>query len=443
METIIIADDMTGSNVSNSLLAKQGFKVGTISQASELGKYSNYDAIGIHTDSRGVSAQEAYSRVKEQMVIAKDVDTKFYTKRIDSTMRGNVGSELDAMLDVLGDEYIGLVVPSFPDSEKIVIGNFMLVDGVLLENTDVKNDPTSPVNTSRIINVFRQQTNRQIGVISMETIIEGKEAIADTIISLKEYGTQIILFDACTNEDIDVIAEATILSNIKFVAVDPGPYTSSLVQIAYKDTDMATKKNLLFVIGSVSGVAISQIARFRAELDPYIVRVNSRAFLYEDMREDEKNNVVQNVIKNLNKSNMFLVATMINKEDKLDLKKEAEEAQMSVHDASEIISSSIADIGNMIARKMGDSLGGVYTSGGDITKAFLDYTDTTGIQIKDEIIPLAVYGEIMGGSLNGIPIVTKGGLIGDEFTLTECATYLQNRVIDSEVESKGELMQYV
>jgi len=439
MESIIIADDMTGSNVSNSLLAKDGFKVGTISKEEEIVNYENYDTLGIHTDSRGETKTEAYNIVKEKMISLKGTNPNFFTKRIDSTLRGNNGAELDAMMDVLNDDTISIVVPSFPDSEKIVIGNYMLIDDIPLERTDVKNDPTSPVNTSRVINIFKQQTNREIGIISMETILEGKRAIIDTILALKNNGAEIIIVDACTNEDIENIAKATLKSKIRFIAADPGPFTYYLVKNSKENVAVKNRQKMLFIIGSVSKVAISQISRFRAELDPYIVRVDANSLLYDSDREKEKKRVESEILDNINENQMFLIASMVEKEDKLDLGLEAANAGLTKYEASITISQNIADIGNRVAKRMGDILGAVYTSGGDITKAFLELTETVGIQIKDEIIPLAVYGTVIGGKLNKKSIVTKGGLIGDEYTLTECAEYLRTKIADYYYEEPGKI----
>jgi len=441
METVIIADDMTGSNVSNSILAKEGYKVGTVSQVENIKQYKEYNALGIHTDSRGLDSKEAYVKVKEKIEkLNKELNVDFFTKRIDSTLRGNSGAELDAILDVLDDETLAIVVPSFPDSGKIVIGNYMLVNGIPLEQTDVRNDPTSPVNTSRVINIFKEQTNREIGVISMETIMEGKSAIYETIMALKNNGAEIILFDACTNEDIEIIAQSVIENNLKFVAVDPGPFTYYLVKNSKSDKNVKNRQKILFIVGTVSTVALSQISRFRAEMNPYIVKINTQKLLYDDTREEEKERVEAKVLSNINKNQMFLIASMIDPEDKLDIKEEAVKANLTKYQASTIISENIAKIGNRITEKMGNSIGAVYTSGGDITKAFLETTSTVGIEIKDEVIPLAVYGTIMGGDLDGKAIVTKGGLIGDEYTLTDCAEFLQTKITNKYYEQVEEVV---
>ncbi len=436
MKLIIVADDLTGANVSNSLLAKNGLKVGSIDTLNDVNNFGKYDALGFHTDSRGDEPQIAYQKVFNYTKKLKSDDISFYNKRIDSTLRGNIGAEIDGMLDALGANYTAMVVPAFPSSGKIVVGNFLLVDGVMLEDTDVKNDPTSPVTTSRVAEIIQNQTKKNVGIISMESILEGADSVMSTIKALISNGARIIMFDACTDKDIETIASAVLKSNLPFISVDPGPFTSKLSKEYNSTQNYKEKKKSLYIIGSVSGVVEEQIAHFKADMEPYIFQPKSRRFLYEDQRNKEINNAVDNVIANLGKHSQFLVATMIQKKDKLDLKKEAKDAGISIFEASNRICEAMAEIGAEIIKKADNEIGGVYTSGGDITKAFLQKNNAQGIEIKDEIIPLAVYGRVIGGRLNNMPVITKGGLIGDKTTLVKCADYLSTKISNTFVEEK-------
>ena len=67
-----------------------------------------------------------------------------YTKRIDSILIGNIGSEIDAILDK-DKESIAVVVAFYPDSGRISRGVFLLVDSVPVQNTLVAKDPKYPV----------------------------------------------------------------------------------------------------------------------------------------------------------------------------------------------------------------------------------------------------------------------------------------------------------
>ena len=48
-----------------------------------------------------------------------------------------------------------------------------------------------------------------------------------------------------------------------------------------------------------------------------------------------------------------------------------------------------------------------------------------GLEVEKEIIPLAVGGRLAGGLADGLPIVTKGGLIGDAETAARCLDHLR------------------
>jgi D-threonate/D-erythronate kinase len=63
---------------------------------------------------------------------------------------------------------------------------------------------------------------------------------------------------------------------------------------------------------------------------------------------------------------------------------------------------------------------GVFTTGGDVTAAVLHQLDGQGLEVEDEVVPLAVAGEIVAGPWAGLPMVTKGGLVGDADTTVLC-----------------------
>jgi uncharacterized protein YgbK (DUF1537 family) len=69
-------------------------------------------------------------------------------------------------------------------------------------------------------------------------------------------------------------------------------------------------------------------------------------------------------------------------------------------------------------------VGGLYTTGGDVTAAVLDALDARGLEVEEEVLPLAVAGAIVDGPWSGVPIVTKGGLVGDDRAAVVCVTQL-------------------
>lgn len=48
-----------------------------------------------------------------------------------------------------------------------------------------------------------------------------------------------------------------------------------------------------------------------------------------------------------------------------------------------------------------------------------------GIEIISEIVPLAAYGTMIGGELDGMRLISKGGMVGDKNTMKFCVNTLR------------------
>ena len=102
--------------------------------------------------------------------------------------------------------------------------------------------------------------------------------------------------------------------------------------------------------------------------------------------------------------------------------------QISEEEISQLINKGLAEITERAIELSNSSIGALYTSGGDVTIEVMKKLEVEGIDIRDEIIPLAVYGRFIGGKYPNMPAVTKGGLIGDEKTLSLCIEYLLTKI---------------
>jgi D-threonate/D-erythronate kinase len=74
---------------------------------------SDKDAIIFNTDSRSVSEAEAYKRVKNISEKIKKESFDVVYKKIDSTLRGNIGQEINAMYDVFQPDFV-IFAPAYP-----------------------------------------------------------------------------------------------------------------------------------------------------------------------------------------------------------------------------------------------------------------------------------------------------------------------------------------
>lgn len=431
-QCIVVADDLTGANATGVLLKKMNYRTYTVmnSERLNLSLFDQCDCIMYPTDSRGASSETAYNRVFNVTNLLKDEEVKVYAKRIDSTLRGNVGSETDALLDALGPDYTAICAPCFPASGRIVIGGYMMVKGLPLHKTEAALDPKTPVSTSDVKKIFEAQSKYKVGSIQMNGMMEGKHVLADRIKALVEDGCRIIIMDCVTQEDLDLIADAAITSKIKFAAVDPGVFTSTVARKRIVPPDRERNNKILAVVGSVNPVTRKQMEElWLTQRTAHNIFVSAAKFLEnEESREEEINRAVNEVLE-AGKSYDILTVTGdgIYPENRIDFKKYESGFPGGVDEMTGRICDSFAEITRRIFTS-NSSFQGIYSSGGDITIAICQKFHTAGLCLLDEVLPLAAYGTFLKGDFEGVSIITKGGMVGEPDAANRCITYLKEKL---------------
>lgn len=421
---IVIADDLTGSNATCSLFKKIGLRAASILKLQNDIDY-DVDVISYSTDSRGLGKEEAYKKVSEAIKILKNRGVLVYNKRIDSTLRGNIGTEINAMLDNLENDRVAVVVPAYPDSGRIVVNKTMLVNGVLLENSDAGKDPKTPIKTSCVESLIQKDIKYSSTYFTLSDIAQSIEEISKKIQEAVK-NSKILIFDAVSNEDIIKISKAIIQSEINLITVDPGPFTMYYSKELQKKNHL--EKKILMVIGSVTETTKKQIEYILQEEDIFLVKMKVEDFFEEESRSEEIKRVVSFVKKGIESYDLFLVTTSpIGDEKKTDLQKVAQSLNTSVEEVSKIIANTLTETAEKLLKET-EKFEGVYSSGGDITIALLEKLKAIGVEIREEIIPLAAYGRIIGGNFPNLKLVSKGGMVGDEKTIKLCLHKMKNDI---------------
>ena len=421
---IVIADDLTGSNATCSLFKKIGLRAASILKLQGDINY-DVDVISYSTASRGLDKEEAYKKVSEAIKILKNKDVLVYNKRIDSTLRGNIGTEINAMLDNLEDDRIAIVIPSYPDSGRIVVNKTMLVNGVLLENSDAGKDPKTPIKTSCVESLIQKGIKYSSTYFTLSDIEQPIEEIVKKIQeAIKK--SRVLIFDAVNNEDIIKISKAIIHSDIDIVTVDPGPFTLYYSKELQKKNHL--EKKILMVIGSVTATTKKQIEYILQEEDIFLVKMKVEDFFEKETCLKEIERVIAYIKKGIASYDLFLVTTSpIGDEKKADLQKLAENLNTTVEEISKIIANTLTETIVKILKET-QKFEGIYSSGGDITIALLEKLKSIGVEIREEVIPLAAYGRIIGGDFPNLKLVSKGGMVGDEKTIKLCLHKIKNDI---------------
>ena len=415
MRGVIVADDLTGANASGVLLKKIGLSVSSLFRLTGATAHKA-DVLAYSTASRGLSSEEAFRRVREAFLQLKP-GGEFFNKRIDSTLRGNIGAEIDGALSALGGDFTAIVVPAYPDSGRIVANRTMLVNGMLLTESDAGRDPKMPVASDDVVDLVAQQTRHEVRYFSLKDLAQDIGSLAAAV-SEAAKAARVLVFDAVRNEDVQKIAKAVLQSGCRVLTVDPGPLTMQFVyEMQVKEK---REQKVLLVIGSVTATTKRQIANLLKKRRVFFVDMRVEEFFEKERREAEIRRVVNKICDAVDAEDVLLLTTTpLSDEGHLDLKATAKALGVTPEDVSRILSDTLAQAAGEILEKSG-KLEGVYCSGGDITIALLEKLDADGIEVRDEVLPLAVYGRILGGRLPKLRIVTKGGMIGGDDAIGLC-----------------------
>ena len=431
-QCIVIADDLTGANATGVLLTKINFRTYTVMNAERLNLniLSQCDCLVYPTDSRSKPAQLAYNTVYNVAKLLNRPEVRFFSKRIDSTLRGNLGQETDAVLDALDNGAVAIVVPCFPEANRILVGGYLLVNSVPLSRTEAAVDPKNPVRTSNAAELYREQSKYPVGSVRLEDLDRGTEAVAEKIRELGRSGVRSIVFDAVTQEDIERIADAAAASGVPFVAVDPGVFTSTVARKLITPGSPAQKKRILVAVGSVNGVAKAQTEQLLLTQNVFNLYINIREILESKAR---RNAEIDRVTKKLLAESgdhevCSIIGNGILPEKRVEFEPYIEKLNCSADELSGIINDSFAEMVYRVL-KADPSFQAVYSCGGDITVATCKRLQTSGLRLLDEVVPLAAYGTVMGGEFEGLKVITKGGMVGDESALVTCVRYLKEKLL--------------
>ena len=128
MNGLIIADDLTGALDTAVQFCSDGFSPAVLNNPDHADSIvSEHDIIVINTESRHLPAADAYKKVSNllmQTLQKRNFD--LYFKKTDSALRGNIGSELKAFLDVLHPSLLTGVFFSFFINDSFLDSNDIL-----------------------------------------------------------------------------------------------------------------------------------------------------------------------------------------------------------------------------------------------------------------------------------------------------------------------------
>ena len=202
LRVLVLADDLTGACDAGVQFAEDGLS--TLILTRPMGRFhGGCDVLVVNTETRKLDVYEAYKRVKEVSEIFKSSFEAYY-KKVDSTMRGHVGAEVEAMLEGLGLR-AAVMSPAYPENGRVVLGGHLFVNGEPLDKTEFMEHEGAG---SYIPHIIGREVGGKVACIDLSLMRRGVDAVRDKVRELIHGGVRIIVADAASRGDLKTIVEA-------------------------------------------------------------------------------------------------------------------------------------------------------------------------------------------------------------------------------------------
>jgi uncharacterized protein YgbK (DUF1537 family) len=179
MRVAAIADDTTGALEVGAKLAAAGFRA-LVSSRFPVGEEA--EALVIDAQSRRKGREDAYRTVRELATGLRDAGVEHLYKKTDSTLRGNIAAEFQALVEVFPERLL-VYAPAYPQMGRIVRGGELFVHGKPLRETDYAADALNPAQEGRIPVLLAAGCRAPVvaaGVDEMERVVQ--EAPAGAVV---------------------------------------------------------------------------------------------------------------------------------------------------------------------------------------------------------------------------------------------------------------------
>ena len=417
---LIVTDDLTGANDTGVQFSKRKLRSIVITDKDYIKKsLKECDVVVVDTESRSDDKHTAYGKTFEIGKIAKEQQIRYVYKKLDSTFRGNIGAEISGLMDALGIQN-AIIVPALPSNERITKNGNVYVKGQLLAETEIADDPKTPVRESYIPSIISQQTDKNIVVINYEDVLSGRQNLIEKVQQHIKNDRQIIVIDAQKKEDLDLIASAitSLENNLLFVG------SSGLAEYLPKYFNFKKeKKSNIIIAGSVSEVTRKQIEYAKEKLAVTLIDVEVEK-LFAREQDQEKRRIIDLIKESSRKGEDIIIRSATSKTMVKKCFELGQKYGLTRFKVSETVSSFLGEIAKVVMQEI--KINGVLFTGGDIAIKAAQCLNISGTIIQDEIVPGVPYGYFADEQYKNIIIVSKAGGFGKEDAIFQVLNFLKN-----------------
>ncbi|MBN1180796.1 MAG: hypothetical protein JXB49_00815 [Bacteroidales bacterium] len=418
IDLLIISDDLTGAIETGAQFSKKGVPtIITIDVNIDFTALpSNIEVVVIDTESRYIDPSVASTIIKDICDNAKKVGVHHIYKKTDSTLRGNVGIELDALLEKL--DYNPLCfIPAYPKLKRYTRKGYQYVEENLLHNSIIAANPMYPISLSYVPDILRRQTRIKTKVIQLKHL--GKEKL------FKQKYKRILIFDTETTSDLRNIGNLLKENDALHLVAGPAGFAELLPELLQLRGEtmpyIKNNKPVLIVNGSMNKTSFEQTEfacanGYHQMLIPQEILINKEDIPSENVtlfinslikKASEGKNIVLQTIKSRSLLHAYFTQAGV-KEGVVDI----------IHERA------VVNIARLTRLAMQSKIfGNLIVIGNDTTRQVMKSLNIKALHPRTEIVPGLCYSNV-DGDFGDIIFIEKPGGFGEIDTIMKLTNFL-------------------
>ena len=424
MEIGIIADDLTGAADAVAGFARRGFAACVGFKSGPFGEWFSLaegEVLAYDTATRDIARNQEQAidmAVRQAARKLAGLEPLIVFKKIDSTLRGHLRLELEAMRQEFPNR-LAIVCPAFPAQGRTVKSGVLHIHDTPWTETDFA--PSGQFGNGTVRSAFGMETEPGAREITLSEIRMGVDVLKARLQTWKEQGAHTVFCDAATESDLDLLAQTILrqphcnlpvgsagLARAIAALLPVGKHTPPTVETLMEPFH---KGRVLVVVGSLHAVSREQ-SRLLAERLQATPVVLQQAGVVEHRLERAWKSVCRRY---RNGARVVALTTPDVPDGNLAAQEYASLPGCAAYGVC------------MRQWQSAQEVDAVVICGGNTALELCRKFEGTGLRIVGEWEPgIAVCQLIVAPNsrhklvFDGLPIVTKAGGFGDEATLARC-----------------------
>jgi len=410
----IIADDLTGANDSGVQLTEKGISTSVFFDIPT--DRTNLDSgIVIDTNSRALLKDEAILITKQASSFLKEAGYPTIYKKMDSTLRGHIGSELKVLQEVLKPQYV-FIAPAFPSLGRTTKQGIHYVNGVKIADTEISKDPKHPVKESHIPTIIQQEIELPVGLLTRSDFTSDNVTFINKMKDFQENNITFIVCDAETQDDLKIAAQKMAAYSKNVVWAGSAGLAEVLPEILGLNEEVNVRtvpvtSQVMTVCGSLSQITQNQVDFAVNQPNVLGIKINTLE-MFEENWETHRSRYTEACLNGIKNGKDLVLFMPSNVSIRKGVKAIGEEQGLSRNQIGEKISNRISEIVFDVTSQH-EKLSGLVLTGGDTAKETARKLGAIGIRLIKQIEAGIPLGSLVGTEKE-FTVVTKAGAFGNE-----------------------------